>query len=289
MKNLEKKYSVVAFVDILGYKELIQKNSVEREMAVFNDLKKTIDSALIGSVKLSKFTLKSLGDDSQDNISDRLKVKQFSDNIYFSFDYEDDFDLSFAVFNISVISSVYQKFMLSKGYFVRGGIASGLNMINTNFIFSKALIEAVEIEKNTVFPRITLSQDLKKKIIYAKNDPFKTLVSDLYVEDWSGNSFLNPFNANDRNIRAIEQLSQEDLSKLLAVVENQQSQINKLNKSLPNILNDGDFNTMIRVYINKNITKYRNKNQGIYEKYLWLRNFLNWVENKDSDLIFKYL
>ncbi len=294
MKTLEKKYSVAAFVDILGYKDLIQNDSLEREIELFNDLKNTIDIALAGTVESAKSMFNFLDSkyESSERISDRLKVKQFSDNIYFSFDYEEqsDIDLYFGIYIISNISSLYQRLMLGKGYFVRGGIACGLNMVDKNFIFSTALIKAVETEKDTVYPRITMHSELKEKFISGQENPFKEITQGLYIQDWAEHIFLNPFNHTSRNIKAMGSLPQDELLQIEeAITKTQKRVINKMNKGFAHLFDDKQFNSIARGHISKKIKKYKNRNQSVYEKYLWYRNFLNWVDNKQSDLTFKYV
>jgi len=294
MKTLEKKYSVAAFIDILGYKDLILNGSQTRELELFNDLKNTIEIALTATIKSNKSMLKFLDNkyEGTDNISDRLKVKQFSDNIYFSFDYKDqnDIDMYFGIYIITIISSLYQRLMLGKGYFVRGGIANGLNMLDKNFIFSTALIKAVETEKDTIYPRITLHTELKKIFVFGTDNPFKEMTQELYVQDWSGHIFLNPFNYTSRNIKLLEKLPQKELKQLEeAITITQKKHINKINKEMDYLIDDKKYNSIARGHISKNIKKYKNKNQCVYEKYLWSRNFLNWVENKQTNLTFKYI
>ncbi len=294
MKTLEKKYSVAAFVDILGYKDLIQNDSLEREIELFNDLKNTIDIALEGTVESAKSILNFIESkfESSERISDRLKVKQFSDNVYFSFDYEEqsDIDLYFGIYIISNISSLYQRLMLGKGYFVRGGIACGLNMVDKNFIFSTALINAVETEKNTVYPRITMHSELKEKFLAGQDNPFKEITQGLFIQDWAEHIFLNPFNHTTRNIKAMGSLPHDELLQIEeAITKTQKRVINKFNYDFVHLFDDKQFNSIARGHISKRIKKHKNRNQSVYEKYLWSRNFLNWVDDKQSDLTFKYV
>lgn len=293
MKPLEKKYSVSAFIDILGYKELILKESIEREAEIFSDLKETIDFALECTSENIKSTFNFLDDKykSSEKLSKRLNVKQFSDNIYFSFDYSnnDKLDLYFGIYVISTISCLYQRLMLGKGYFVRGGIAHGLNMLDKNFIFSTALVKAVEIEKNTIYPRITLNKELRDIFIESTENPFRELVFGQFVEDWAEQVFLNPFlDYEERSKKELNSMPKEDVQLLLEnISKKQQKLINKINNTFADYFDDKKFNSIARKRIAERIKKYKNKNQSIYEKYLWTRNFLNWIENKQSDLTFK--
>lgn len=293
MKKLQKKYSIAAFIDILGYKDLIQNEAIEREIELFNDLRNTIDLALASTVQMTKTLLLYFDkkNDTSNKISNKLKVKQFSDNIYFSFDYEEDNEEDFLLgfYIISNISLVYQRLMLGKGYFVRGGIAMGLNMVDKNFIFSTALIDAVETEKDTVFPRVTLHKKIKEKILSIENEQFKDLLQEMFVYDWADNLFLNPFNHSSRDIKALSKISDEEIEEIEQTITSTQKKIiNKLNKNFSFVLDDKQFNSISRKHISKKIKRFKGRNQSVYEKFLWIRNFLNWVDNKQSDLIFRY-
>ncbi len=295
MKTLEKKYSVSAFIDILGYKEIIQKESIEREAEIFSDLKETIDFALQCTYENIKSTLNLLDDkyESSERLAKRLNVKQFSDNIYFSFDYStnDKLDLYFGIYIISNISCLYQRLMLGKGYFVRGGIAHGLNMVDKNFIFSTALIKAVEIEKDTIYPRITLHKDLRDIFIKSTDNPFRQLTNGQFVEDWAEQVFLNPFqNYYQRLEKEISLINDVEVQQILENISKKQKRlINKINKNFTDFFDEKRFNSIARKIIAERIKKYKNNQHSIYEKYLWTRNFLNWVDNKQSDLSFKVI
>lgn len=293
MNKLEKKHSVSAFIDILGYKELILKESLEREAEIFTDLKETIDFALQCTSENIKSTLNFIDDKfgSSEQLAKRLNIKQFSDNIYFSFDYSehDNYDLYFGIYVISTISCLYQRLMLGKGYFVRGGIAHGLNMVDKNFIFSTALIKAVETEKGTIYPRITLQKELRDIFIESTDNPFRDIAYGQFVEDWAEQVFLNPFlNYEQRTQKELSLMPQNLVQQLFEnISKKQQGLINKINNNFADYFDDKKFNSIARKRIAERIKKYKNKQQSIYEKYLWTRNFLNWVDNKKSELTFK--
>lgn len=292
-KPLEKKHSVCAFIDILGYKDLILKESIEKEAEIFSDLKETIDFALKCTSENVKDTMNFLDNnyDSKERLAKRLNIKQFSDNIYFSFDYSNDdtIDMFFGIYIITTISCLYQRLMLGKGYFVRGGIANGLNMVDKNFIFSTALIKAVETEKDTVYPRITFHKELRDIYIESKNNPFRELSFGQIVEDWAEQVFLNPFlNYEQRIQNNLDSMPPEVVQDYLEhISKKQQRLINKINNNFADYFDEKKFNSIARKNIAERIKKHKNKQHSIYEKYLWTRNFLNWVDGKDSDLAFK--
>lgn len=150
-------------------------------------------------------------------------------------------------------------------------------MIHKNFIFSTALIDAVETEKNAIYPRIVLHPKLKDKFLQLSNNPLKEFVREVFVQDWSGNVFLNPFNNASRNIKALDSFPTDVLNQLENELNRTQKRmINRINKSFSYLLDDKQYNSIARNHISKRINKYKNRNQSIYEKYLWKRNFLNW-------------
>ncbi|HLG34805.1 MAG TPA: hypothetical protein VI757_08000 [Bacteroidia bacterium] len=263
--NLEKKYSVAAFIDILGYKELILKESIERETELFADLKETIDFALQCTSESIKSSMDFLDNkfESSERLAKKLNVKQFSDNIYFSFDYStnDKIDLYFGIYIITTISCLYQRLMLGKGYFVRGGIANGLNMVDKNFIFSTALIKAVETEKETIYPRITLHKELRDIYVEAKDNPFRELTSGQLVEDWAEQVFLNPFlNYEQRTQKELDLLPQEIVQGLFQNISKKQRRlINKINNKFADYFDDKKFHSLARKKIAERIKKHKNK------------------------------
>jgi len=295
MKTLEKKFSIAAFIDILGYKEIILKESAEKETEFFADLKETIDFALQCTYDSVKNSMKLLDDkyENSERLSKRLHFKQFSDNIYFSFDYEenDTFELFFGIYIISTISCLYQRLMLGKGYFVRGGIAHGLNMVDKNLIFSSALIKAVELEKSTIYPRITLHKELRDIYIEAIDNPFRSILTGQLIEDWAEQVFLNPFmNYQQRIENELSLAPQEDIQHLIENANKKQRRlIRKINENFSDYFDNRKFNTIAKKIISKRVKKFKNKQPSIYEKYIWTRYLLNWADGKTSKLRFKYV
>jgi len=280
VETLENKFSIVAFLDILGYEELIKK-SHGRESELFNDLVATIRVSKMLTFESSK----GMFDHIDKDISNKLSIKQFSDNVYFSFDYDNQNDFKLGIFIISNISSIYQRLMLAKGYYIRGGIAHGLNMMNEDLIFSTALIKAVKTEKETVYPRIALDSELKEEFLLLKDE----FISKLYIQDWAGNVFINPFNQISRTLELIEKLSPNDLEKVKEALSTQYAILNKLNDLPQFLFDDNLFKIFAYQQICNELVKYESENKKVYEKYLWLKNFLCWEDKKESDLTFKYI
>ena len=83
-------------------------------------------------------------------------------------------------------------------------------------------------------------------------------------------------------------IPEDDVQHLIEnISKKQQPLINKINNNFADYFDDKKFNSIARKRIAERIKKHKNKQQSIYEKYLWTRNFLNWVDDKKSDLTFK--
>lgn len=293
MNHLEKKYSVTSFIDILGYKELILNEADGKEAEFFSDLQESIEVSLrftADSIKRNLDIISELTGNSE-KPSEKLNVKQFSDNIYFSFDYDKDdiMDLAFGSYIIISTASFYQRLMLGKGYFVRGGIAHGFNMVDKNFIFSNALIRAVEIEKETIYPRITIHKDLAAILIKYNNNPFSFLMKDFLIEDWTKQIFVNPFiNVEEKTIEELKLLPVEILEPWISKIASDQNELStKINNKYSYFTNTPKFNALVRKIILERLNKFQGKQQNVFEKYLWALHFLNWTEGKKTKLYFK--
>jgi hypothetical protein len=267
------------------------QESTKNEHEVYSNLSNSIKYAHDYTINTLNLTFELLTDlfNSKERLSERLKVKQFSDNIYFSFDYEIDepYDLYFGIYIIITISSIYQRIMMNKGYFVRGGIAHGLNLVDDHLIFSEALIKAVEIEKKATYPRITLHKETVALFTDTINNPFREITSDLLIEDWAKHVFLNPFfNVEEQVKRQNRQITDSDFKKLMKKIA--KNIIDLKAEEHSNLFNDTTFRATAHEYIKDNLRNNKLKNQEILEKYIWLENLLNWVEKKRSNIKFSY-
>lgn len=83
-------------------------------------------------------------------------IIQFSDSIVFSRKFSHE---AFPTF-IEAIAN-WQKNLLENGLLCRGGVTFGNHFVRDNFMFSKGLIDAYQLEcKQARYPRIIVSQDL---------------------------------------------------------------------------------------------------------------------------------
>jgi hypothetical protein len=153
------KPSIVVFVDILGYKQLIETG---KEKGTIQDIFQHLYSAL---------------EEAREFISPETKLEPFSkpeplqyamkcftDNIVIGFpisSFDSEFELGSTIVNISI----FQIKMTLSNYFVRGGIAIGDLFIDDYVVFGPGLTEAYELEsKFAISPKIVLSNQTKQLV-----------------------------------------------------------------------------------------------------------------------------
>lgn len=131
----EIKERFVAFVDVLGFSEMVNRNNIKAIEKYFTEIKTTLSEMVKGGSTLEYMA-----------ISDSIIVFT-PDNKLSSF-------LSL-VNNIRMIQII----LVRKGFWVRGGIALGpaCYVKNENIIFGKGYIDAYNLEKEATFPRVIVS------------------------------------------------------------------------------------------------------------------------------------
>jgi len=163
---------LVAFIDILGFKEVVKKSerSANTRELIYDSL-----SFLKKREFASKWDLQliEIEEDAQKrnledfDISDRTTCTSFSDSIAVSVEYNrDNINESFStlVANLSFVGAR----LMTKGILFRGGITTGKTVHTDNgIIFGQGLIDAYELEsKAACYPRILISDKLLKLLKY---------------------------------------------------------------------------------------------------------------------------
>lgn len=287
-QTLSKANSVVAFIDILGFKDIVKANDKSKNDDIIFELQLALEQAFKKSITTNRQWLANLVKLDNDLLKDKLKHKQFSDNIYISFDFKDDYsDYELAVYMVTNIAAHYQRIMLTKGFYVRGGIATGTVYFDDYMIFSTALIKAYEIEsKIAKYPRIVIDEGVIKKLNkISKQNIIRTQCPKLIVKDWANISFLNPFKLVE-SIQKMFTMNPEIIPELEKIILNNPKILQDYSKLEPDIA-DNVLTELVRVSISDKLKKHK-KDKDIYEKFLWLREFVDWQENYKSNLDFKY-
>ena len=285
---LSKANSVVAFIDILGFKEIVKANDKSKNNDIIYDLQLALELAFKKSIFITGHWLDGLGKLDNELLKEKLKHKQFSDNIYISFDFKDDnSDYELAVYMVTIIAAYYQRIMLTKGFYVRGGIATGTVYFDDNMIFSNALIKAYEIETKTAkYPRIVIDEGVIKKLNkVSQQNIIRTLFPKLIVKDWTGVAFLNPFKIMEF-IQTMFTKAPEIIPELEKIIIDNPKILEDSSKLEPDIA-DNVLTELVWARIRDKLKKHK-KDKDIYEKFLWLREFVDWQDDYKSNLDFKY-
>ncbi|WP_156438295.1 hypothetical protein [Burkholderia sp. BDU5] len=118
----------------------------------------------------------------------RALVKTFSDNIFAAFplgSHPTMGDEQVVALFLDELTAQIHELTLFAGFPVRGAVTAGPLMFSDRFLFGPALVEAVELEKVALFPRVLLSQSVLR---YIKPEG---RYSSLALRDADGRVFLD--------------------------------------------------------------------------------------------------
>lgn len=162
---------VIAFIDILGFKEIVRQSEqdtsrIELVHSVLEYLKKleTSDNWTLRFLEIEEDAQKR-GVENFD-VKNKINTTAFSDSIVVSVKVDDNVNemASTLIVNLAYVGSL----LLEKGILFRGGITIG-NIIHKHngIVFGQGLIDAYMLEtKNAKYPRLVLSDKLIKRLNY---------------------------------------------------------------------------------------------------------------------------
>lgn len=159
---------VVAFIDILGWSELVKGAAQNEQLLTSIDSVASCISEISQSAAIINQVSKQISDDLkekgfhfEDLESADLRSSHFSDTIVFSSPTNKAItgQLVSCVIGISVV-------LMRAGYYVRGAITQGSIHHTSHSLYGPALIKAYEIEsKNAIYPRIILTEDILEYLL----------------------------------------------------------------------------------------------------------------------------
>jgi hypothetical protein len=205
--------SVVAFVDILGYKKLIKNAQVSRNS---ESLLRRLHCALMESREHVDPKYANVFHKSRK--PDFSAIRGFSDNIVIG--YPTQFFGKEELIEVFRELSRFQLKLVIDGFFVRGGISIGDLYMDDIVVHGPALIEAVEAEKNLAwYPRIMLAESARKAVdeqlhYYPLKDEETPFIRYLR-KDADGQYYVDYLNA----VFATEYFSKNDLKKHRTKIE----------------------------------------------------------------------
>ncbi len=149
----------IAFIDILGFKQLVKNEKAQTIASILDDLHKY---AKIDAERSN-----------YDYISS-LEIAYFSDSIVLSCNNSTDYGFIQSLMNLQIE-------LMRKGIYIRGCITKGELYHKDNYIFGPAIIEAYEEEaKLAKYPRIILGKSYN-------------FIGTHFCKDYDGLYFLDPF------------------------------------------------------------------------------------------------
>ena len=158
LPSLEEFY--VAYIDILGYKQFFDDHPEK-----FQSLLCAIHVCFKG-IKKSLKDMNNLLWGEKDNNGFGLRF--FSDNLVIFCKNSKDLSSKIALLNLVLFVKDVQRIFMDHKLFIRGGITKGLFAYDENYVFGKALIDAVNIEEQEAKnPRIVI-HEIVVNDIYAK-------------------------------------------------------------------------------------------------------------------------
>jgi len=172
-ERVEYQKRFVAFIDILGFRDIIDRSTCEPPEIKIEDILSALNYP--DPVGKGKMIIGEVGDISN---SDH-KVTQFSDCIVISAEYSDKGLLNL-VDHIERIAFN----LLKLGFFCRGGISSGSLYHDSNIVFGPAMIEAYDLEHDKAnCPRVILSKDVERYACSMSKGQGAVIMKKLYKDN----------------------------------------------------------------------------------------------------------
>ncbi len=145
---MKRKTGFILYIDILGYKDML--NSKENDKRLQNILDRFTDI-------FSKLNFAFAFGQNYDEC--KLLKKFFSDNFLFLYEASKDNFMDFSCFKC-VASQIQYQFLLA-GILTRGSITYGTIYYNDDIVYGVDLIKAVELEKNHKEPSVKINSSFR--------------------------------------------------------------------------------------------------------------------------------
>ncbi|OME73992.1 hypothetical protein BK120_32460 [Paenibacillus sp. FSL A5-0031] len=225
MKSINYSIRNVAFIDILGFSDLINKSGKHN----------TILKSIYESLTIMRDMKNIIPENGVDELSPQVSV--FSDNIVISY-INDNRESEFLLIRDCIF--LYLS-LLTKGILLRGGITTGELYHDENVVFGPALVKAYKIEsKFSIYPRIVVDD----------TNYYSELNGSLYKRDFDGLVYIDPIN----NLDCVGKAFNESPFEILSSIHDQ-----IVNKELTNDLGIDSKLLWLKNYSNSCFKKEGNK------------------------------
>lgn len=184
------KKQIVAFFDILGFKEIIKKvgENEQEAIKVIKHLQDSIEKAIESNLnhKISP---------DEEPLATDSKYKIFSDCICINADCISGQTAELASNNVFtfLLTLIYiQAELMLKGIFIRGAVSIDNHYSNDEIIFSAALVKSYNLEsKDAIYPRILIDETVISFLQYHDHEGDFEILNSIIKRDVDGHSFLD--------------------------------------------------------------------------------------------------
>lgn len=150
--------SVIAYIDVLGYKDLIESDTSQYNLIFYRNALKWVYESLEQFSEYAVTNNIDLG-----GLKNEYEVRGFFDNFVIGYPVEGNPTKAVLEKIFSLLAHVQLRMILD-GYFLRGAISIGDLHLDDAIVFGKGLLEAQEAEKNIAcYPRIILTASAKQR------------------------------------------------------------------------------------------------------------------------------
>lgn len=306
---------IVAFIDILGFSDIIREYDTNDQSNILNELHETLQAAV--KVSISSFVNSKVQKDAVKNFEYRM----FSDCLCLSLpyiDYGNDFHIQF--YNIALVAASYQIAMMQKGFFVRGGISMGGYYSDSHMIFSGGLVSAYRMEQKSKYPVIGMDEQVLVRlndklrenteglafdniVLSSGDDPNLAILNPFFTIDTAADN-LRQFKATFSSLSDEFNDGEDSLEKLTKKIYNSLGAIvNPILEQLEPQMSSQNMNKIkeeILLMVLELIEDYQHivdssetsnevliKGQKVLEKYLYLKKLIEWSLGKVDSSLFK--
>lgn len=181
------------FLDILGFKNIIA-NSVADKLETSSSFRKLDVAGIHAALRAIDRAVKHSDSTFGGSLNTSKQVTQFSDSIVISYLMEERsavFDMLYDIFFLQIE-------LVQRGILVRGAITSGPLFHDANTIFGPALVEAAELEKLALYPRVILHQEIidkgrRNNAAHHTSDDEEKSIRSLLKQDLDGMYYIDYF------------------------------------------------------------------------------------------------
>jgi len=238
---------LIAYFDILGYTDIVSNKTTEDEINLVKGMKEIVNS--INDLNNNHF---------------QISVHTFSDNYVIAIEISNNNDsekVHKAMFMINSLQRIQHQIILDHGLLIRGALTKGDLYIDSNFIHGKALIKAHNLEKEAIYPRIIIDNELIGEI-EAFRHISSTSPEDFFLDMLENQKYIDNTETEPRYMYELIPFIQcfDDVFFINYLIGNSKTQ-DKFNAKHADVIIKG----LYKHYGNKRVS----------EKYIWLCNYHN--------------